>query len=132
MPNEEIHPPTRTTADLLQAVVGDVQDIIRSEIRLAKAELKEESSKAVKAGAMFAGGGLMALFGLALLMTACVAALAMAMPVWAAAAVMCVLCFAIGGTLYVMGRSRAKDVHAAPKTISTVKEDIQWAKNQMR
>jgi hypothetical protein len=35
-------------AEILQDVIGDVQEILRSELRLAKAETRDEVSKAAK------------------------------------------------------------------------------------
>ena len=46
----------RSFADVLDDIVGNVQGIIRSEVRLAKAEIQEETVKAGKA-ARFAGSG---------------------------------------------------------------------------
>ena len=51
----------RSVADLLKGLVGNVQDIIRSEVKLARAEIGEEVSKASSAGRSF---GLAAVLGL--------------------------------------------------------------------
>jgi hypothetical protein len=58
----------RSISDVLQDIVGNIQEIIRSEVRLAKGELRDESIK-VKAAAPLlvigAVGGLLAAFFLA-------------------------------------------------------------------
>ena len=40
----------RSFADVLQDIVGNMQEIVRSEVRLAKAELSDEARKAKPAG----------------------------------------------------------------------------------
>jgi hypothetical protein len=49
-------PSERSIRTLIQEIIGDVQEIIRSEIRLAKTELKDDTTKARKAGGLFAIG----------------------------------------------------------------------------
>lgn len=123
----------RSTTQILENIVEDVQDIIRSEVRLARAEIKEEALKAAKGGAAIGGAALMGYFALALLVVCFTALLATAMPLWVSAIIMCVVCGCVAGALYAMGRGRLKQVHPAPeKTIRTVKEDLEWARNQMR
>jgi uncharacterized membrane protein YqjE len=46
----------RSIPEVLQDIVGNLQEIIRSEFRLAKAELKEEASRASKPVATFGIG----------------------------------------------------------------------------
>lgn len=121
----------RSTAELVREVVGDIQDIIRSEIQLAKVEMKEEAVKAGRAGGAFAGAGVFGLFALAFALGTCAAALTIAIPVWAALLVMCFLTAIIGGALYSGARGQLKKIHPVPRqTISTLKEDVQWVKKR--
>jgi len=122
---------SRTTGDLVRNVVGDIQEIMRSEIRLAKVEMKEEAVKAGKTGGVFGGAAIFAFFALAFVLGTCAAALAIAIPVWAALLTMCFLCFVIGGALYSFGRTLVKRIHPVPEqTISTLKEDVQWVRRR--
>src|SRR5213075_908 len=115
-----------------QEIIGDVQEIIRSEIRLAKTELKEEGSKAGMAGGLFAAAGLMAFFGFALLEAMCVVLLAMLMPLWIAFLVMAAISLIAGLILFFAGKERWKNVHPVQKTVTSLKEDVEWAKSQTR
>jgi uncharacterized membrane protein YqjE len=120
----------RSTRELVEDIIGDVQEIIRSEIRLAKAELKEEGAKAGKAGGMFAGGGALAFFGFGLLEVMCVVLLAMIMPLWIALLIMAAVSLIAGAILFFAAMDQWRSLHPAQKTITSLKEDLEWAKNQ--
>ncbi|MBV7700553.1 phage holin family protein [Streptomyces sp. TRM70350] len=122
--------PDRSAGELLSAVTSDLQTLFRQEVELAKSEIREEGAKAGKAAGMYGGAGfggymvalflsLAAVFGLANVMDAGWAALIVA-AVWAV----------IAAVLYMMGRSRMREV--SPKleqTVQTLKEDAQWARH---
>jgi len=98
--------------DILHDIVSDIQEIVRSEIRLAKVELGEQVGKAAKAAGMFAAGAILGLHALGFLMLACVYALAIALPSWTAAQIVCVLSAIVAGAFVVTGRKGIKRVHA--------------------
>jgi hypothetical protein len=83
---------------------------------------------------MFAGAGVVGLAVLGALTTAMIAALALAMEVWLAALIVTVFWAIVAVVLVQSGRRQIK--HALPpkpeQTIETIKEDVQWAKTQMR
>lgn len=121
----------RSTTDLVREVMDDVQEIIRSEIRLARIEIKEEAVKAGRAGGAFAGAAVFGLFALALILGTCAVALAIAIPVWAALLVTGFLTLIVAGALFSFGRAQMKRVHPVPQqTISALKEDVQWVRKR--
>jgi uncharacterized membrane protein YqjE len=123
--------PHRSTGDLVQEVVGHVEEIVRSEIRLAKVEIKEEAAKAGKAGGMIAGAALFGFLAVACFVGLCTAALALAIPVWAALLCMAVLCGIIAAGALSAGMTRLKQVRAVPpRTVQTLRDDVSWLKNQ--
>jgi|SRR5581483_9785600 len=130
--SQSINGTQRSARELVQEIIGDVQEIIRSEIRLAKTEIKEEGVKAGKAAGLFGAGGLLAFFGLGLLEAMCVVLLAMIMPLWIAFLVMAVISLVAGGIFFFAGKDKWGAVHPVPKTVTSIKEDVQWAKNQTR
>jgi hypothetical protein len=65
----------RSVPEVLQDIVSNLQDIIRSEFRLAKTEIKEEASKAARPAATFG-------VGLISRILAAVYGLSTAMPGW--------------------------------------------------
>lgn len=129
----EPHGQDRSVGELLSEVTSDIQTLFRQEVELAKAEIREEATKAGKAAGMYGGAGfggymvalfasLAAMFGLANVMDTGWAALIVT-GVWAV----------IAAVLFVMGRSRMREVSPKPEqTVETLKEDAQWARHQTR
>src|ERR1041385_6171879 len=76
--------------DLLQRIVVDLQDLMRSELRLLKAEFREDI-KAFKVVATLIGtGGLILLFATFFALCSIVLALTIVMPAWAAALIVAI------------------------------------------
>jgi uncharacterized membrane protein YqjE len=123
----------RSLADIVQNIANNLQDIVRAELRLAKTEMMDRARRMGRAAGMLAAGvALLALAGL-LLVTMVVGALALAMPVWAAALIVAVVLGAIGGGLAVVGRIRLKETNLRPdQTIDNVKGDVEWLKQQTK
>lgn len=122
----------RPFGELLKDVVANVQEIVRSEVRLAKAELSEETQKTIRAVGFLIAGGLLGLYALGFLLLSAVYALAVVLPDWLAPLLVALLVAVIAGALLMIGRNRLKDISPFPKTVSSVKEDIQWAKDQTK
>lgn len=122
----------RSISDVLQDIVGNIQDIVRSEVRLAKSELRDEFVK-VKAAAplLVAGavGGLLAAFFLA---WAAFAALSLVLPMWAAALIVAGLLGLVGGLTASAGVKMLQKVNPPQHTIASVKENVQWVKQQVK
>jgi uncharacterized membrane protein YqjE len=123
----------RTVSDVLQDIVGNVQQIIRSEFRLAKVELREKAERASRPAVFVASGTLVGLYGLGFLFLAAVYGLAVVVPEWAAALIVgAVLCI-IGVMVLSSGRAKLKTIDPIPdKTVQTLKENVQWAKEQIK
>jgi len=123
----------RSIATLLSDIVGDLQQIIRAEVRLAKVEVREELAKARQGAALLMTAGIVLVLALGVALLAAVYALALVWPAWAAALVVALVVAAGGGLLAMTGVRRLKDVNVAPpKTVATVRENIQWAKTRTR
>lgn len=123
----------RTTADLLKEIVGNVQEIIRSEVRLAKAEIREESSKGLSAAKLLGAGAVLSLYALGFVLLSSVYLLGTVVPPWAAALIVGVIVGTIAAALMLKGRAQFKKVSPKPeKTIGNVKENVAWIKGQTR
>ena len=75
----------RTVSNVLQDIVGNVQEIVRSEVRLAKTEFREEAIKAKSSGVFFGAGALTGIYALGFLLLGVVYALSTVIPNWATA-----------------------------------------------
>ena len=121
----------QTVGELLGRVTSDLSTLMRQEVELAKVELKEEASKAGKAGGMLAGAGAIGYLVLVFLALALMFALDSVMPTGWAALITAVILGIIAGVLFVMGKKRMAQVNPKPEqTVETLKEDVQWAKNR--
>ena len=121
----------QSIGSLIGEVTQDISKLFRQEVALAKAELKEEATKAGKAGGMLAGAGFAGYMVAVLLSLALVFALDAVMPIGWAAVIVAVVWAIVGGVLYSMGRKRMKDVDPVPRqTVETLKEDAQWVRDQ--
>jgi uncharacterized membrane protein YqjE len=123
----------RSVPEILEDVVSNLTQIVQAEFRLAKSELKEGAEKAAGPGAMLGAGVALAFYGLGFLLLAGVYALSLVMASWLATLIVGgVLAFA-AGILISAGSTKLKRVNLTPdKTIRTLEEDVQWAKQQIR
>lgn len=116
----------RGIGDILKDAIANIQEIIRSEIQLAKIELKEESVKVKSAAVMFAAAAIFGVLGLAFCMLCAVYAIALVLPAWAAALIVGVGALMLAGIMATAGRTRWSRVEMPKKTMFTVKEDLSW------
>jgi uncharacterized membrane protein YqjE len=125
---------SRSTAELAGDLVRQTADLVHHELELAKVELSEKARRAGLAAGIFGLAGGMALIG-AMAVTACViAAIAMVLPVWAAALI-------IGGAALVgaaltaaLGAAQLRRaVPPVPEEfLERTKEDAQWLRTQVK
>src|SRR5690349_11587186 len=90
----------RPARDIVQDVLSDIKSLFQSEVRLAKAEIAEKAERVKTAGGMLGAAAVTGLFAGMCFLAACIALLALAMPVWAAALIMTVVLAAGAGIFY--------------------------------
>lgn len=122
----------RSIPEILRDVLTNIQDIVRAEVRLAKAELGEELSSARTAGLLLGVGVVAAIFGALFLLLACVYALGRVMPDWAAALIVAAAVGVAAAVTLGLGLKRFKTIQAAPKTSASLKENVRWAIEQTK
>ena len=59
----------RSLSDVFEDIIRNVQEIVRSEVRLAKTELRQEAVKAKSSGILLGVGGITVLFATLFLLT---------------------------------------------------------------
>jgi len=125
-------PTDRSIGAVLTDIVGDVQQIVRAESRLARAEFREELTKAKRGATLLVAAGIVIALALGVALLAAVYALAIIWPPWAAALAVAVVTFVIGGVLAAAGLRQLRNVTVSPdRTVSSLKENIQWAKTRI-
>ncbi len=119
----------RPVGELVSDVTRTLSTLMRQELELAKAELRQEAVKAGKGagflgGAGFAGWMLALFFSLAIMW-----ALGEIMHLFFAALIVAVLWAIVAAVLFFKGRAEMRSVNPVPeKTVETLKEDAEWAK----
>lgn len=127
-------PPDTTTdasfGELLGQLSTQTSRLVRDEIRLAQKEF-EQSARHAGIGAGLGGvAGVLGFLGLATALAAVIAALALVLPVWLAAAIVAVVLFAAAGVAVLVGKKQVEQIApAAPQTAENVKLDLQEIKD---
>jgi uncharacterized membrane protein YqjE len=123
----------RSVPEVLQDIVSNLQDIIRSEFRLAKTEIKEEASKAVKPATTFGVGLVSGVYGIGFMLLAAVYGLSTVMPAWLAALLVGMILAIVAVAFISSGREKLKRTNLSPdKAIKSLEENVQWAKHQIK
>lgn len=106
--------------------------LVRQEVALAKAEIKESTQHATGVGAGFGGAALVGYLALAILAVAAGLGLAEVMPAGFAFLIVGVVLLAIAGAAFLIGRKNLQALNPVPrKTIDTIKEDLTWLRARM-
>lgn len=123
----------RSIVSILQGILENLQDLVRAELALAKREVADDVARARGAAVMLAAGAATLLLGLQFLLWAAVYALALRLPMWAAAAIVGGV-FVAGSALAISaGLKRWRLVAFMPeRTVTTVKENVAWIKQSIK
>jgi H+/Cl- antiporter ClcA len=123
----------RSISVILQDVLRNLQLIVRSEVRLAKTEVREELTKVKPAVMLLAIGAVCGLFGILFLLLTAMYALALALPLWTSAFIVAAVLLIITAITLKTGQKRMEHVHPVPdRTIASMKENAEWARQQTR
>ncbi|MGP4004490.1 phage holin family protein [Streptomyces sp. 8N706] len=118
--------------ELVKQASEQLTDLVRSELRLAQAEMTLKGKRAGRGGGLYGGAGIVALLGMQALVATCIAAIALALPIWASALIMTGVLFLIAAVLALLGRKETRS--ASPlmprEAISGVKADVEEIKER--
>jgi hypothetical protein len=124
MPPSEAHQKADNASlgELLGDVTRDLSTLMRQEVELAKAELKQSATKAGKGSGMLAGAGVAGHFVLIFLSLALMFALGALMPLGWAAVIVAVIWGITAAVLASIGRKELKQIKGLPQTGETLSE----------
>jgi uncharacterized protein YacL len=119
-----------STGELVKALSEQTSRLVRDEMRLAQAELKDKGKNAGVGAGMFGGAGLVIGLGVATLVATAVLGLAEALPAWLAALIVAAILLLVGAGLALAGRSRVRRaVPPKPEAAAhEIREDIETVK----
>jgi hypothetical protein len=108
--------------ELFGQVTKDMSTLIRQEIDLAKAELKQSATRAGTGAGMLGGAGYAALMAIFFLSMALWWGIGNATGRGWSAVIVAVIWAIIGAILYSIGRKKLKEVQGAPRTAESLKK----------
>jgi hypothetical protein len=108
--------------DLLGEVSRDISTLMRQEVELAKAELRESAARAGKGAGMLGGAGYAGMMTVLFLSIAAWWGLGYLIGNAWSGLIIAVIWAIIGLILFVVGRSAVKSVKGAPQTVESLKE----------
>jgi len=128
--NTQIPRDDASVGELIGEITDDVSRLMRQELELAKAELKEEATKAGKGAAMYGGAGFAGYMTIVLLSFAAVFGIGSELGLGWAALIIAGVWAVVGAVLFIRARAQMREVDPKPRrTMETLKEDAQWAKH---
>jgi len=124
----------RPIGELMRELSQQTTTLVKQELDLAKAEMREKGKRAGVGIGMWGAAGVVALLALGALTAFFILVLDEVMPDWLAALIVAAAYGAVAGVLYLQGRDRVEEAGSPvpEQTVETLKEDVQWAKDQTR
>jgi hypothetical protein len=114
--------------DAVKEALRDAQDLVRSEIALAKAEARDEVRRLAVGLALMAAAMVSAVVGV--VFVAATAAWAMseglAWPVWAGFGIVTIVMLLMAAILGLVGKRRLSAERHMPRSVDVLKENMQW------
>ncbi|HKH75284.1 MAG TPA: phage holin family protein [Vicinamibacterales bacterium] len=119
-------------ADVIKNAIRDAQDLVRSEVALAKAEVREEVRRVSVGAGLLAGAALAVMIAVIFLMTTIALAIAdlLDWPVWSGFGIVTVLVAIAAGIVGYVGKNRIMAARHMPRTVDTLKENIEWMRTR--
>ena len=122
-----------TLGDLFSSLTEDLSTLIRKEVDLARTETTEKGTHATRSVVSIVAGGLIAYAGLIALIIAVIVGLSRFMPLWLSALIVGIVVIVIGAIMISSGRSSLANMSVMPeKTVESMKENTEWAKEQVQ
>jgi len=124
----------RSFGDLFGSLTSQLGQLIHKEVELARTEITANAVRTGRNASLIGIGGVVAYTGLIALTIAAIALLIqVGLDPWLSALIVAVVLFAVGGLLVQRGRAQLASHSVAPiRTIETLRDDAEWAKEQTR
>jgi hypothetical protein len=125
-PNER-----RSISEIVRSVVDGITQLFRQEVALAKIEVTQALAERAFGIGVIVLGGVFIVLVVVYLAAAGVAALDLVMPAWASRLLVAAVCLVLGGIAFLVGRRSLRTASGVERTKASVKEDLEWAKQQI-
>jgi putative superfamily III holin-X len=123
----------RSVGELFSELANQTTTLVRKELQLAKVELGQKATQVGKEVGLISLGGAVAYAGFLAALAALILVIGQFIPVWLSALIIGLVVMGIGYFLSQQHMDALKRLDAAPQaTIETLKQDKEWAKEQIR
>ena len=124
--------PDKSLGDLFGDLSQEFTDLVRTQTELAKTEIRTQTDRAKQAAGAFGAAAVAGYMALIMLSFAAAWGLSEIVPEGVAFLIVGVL-YAVGaGVLFLRGRAKVKELSLVPQeTVESLKEDVQWARQNM-
>ena len=122
----------QTLGALVHQLTQQVPELIRSEMRLAQAEVAQKGKRAGVGIGMFSVAGLLAFFAFGSLVATAILALTLVVDAWLAALIVGAALLLAAGLLALVGKNQVSEATPAKpeRAVEGIKEDIATVKGQ--
>ncbi len=126
-------PEQQTTIGLVRSIANDTSTLVRKEVELAKQELTAAITSRVVGAAAFGVGAVFGFLLLTFLALAAAEALDLVFDPWLSRLIVAGVFLLLASVAVLIGMQKMKEPSLAPEeTKRTVKEDVEWAKAQLK
>jgi hypothetical protein len=124
----------RPVGELTAALTRDLSLLVRQELQLARAEMREKGRITLPGLGMIGAAGIVALAAAGALTACLILVMSVFLDAWLAALVTGAVLAAAAAVLAITGKKRVEEIGTPlpEQTIETVQEDVQWVKEQAR
>ncbi|WP_242140996.1 phage holin family protein [Sphingomonas sp. TREG-RG-20F-R18-01] len=123
---------SHSLGEIAGGLAGDVQDLVKGELKLARAEFDQKLHGLIAGAVSLVGGALVAFAGLVVLLEGGAAILAKWMPAWAALLIVGVVIVLVGGVLARGGLAKLSLKNLTPdRTAASLSKDARIMKEHL-
>ncbi|MFE0026657.1 phage holin family protein [Amycolatopsis sp. NPDC059021] len=124
----------RSVGELVSDLTDELKRLVRDELRLARAELRDKGKHFGRGAGLVGAAGLIAVLGAATLVAAAVLALALVLPGWLSAVIVGAVLLLVAGIAALAGKKQVgQAVPPVPEdTAGSVRDDIETVKRGVR
>ncbi|MFI8314817.1 phage holin family protein [Streptomyces microflavus] len=117
---------------LVSRASQQISELVREEMQLARSEMTQKGKRYGKGGGLFGAAGLIGILAAQALVATCIAALALALPLWAAALIVTGVLGAVAAVAALAGKKQIAlaGTPAPERTIDSVKADLAEVKEK--
>ena len=129
-----VHRADGSTAELVTQASEQITRLVRDELALARTELTAKAKHAGTGVGLLSAAGVLALYGVAALLTTVIVALDLVLPLWLAALIVAVVLLAAAGVVALLGRGQVRQVGAPmpQQSVDSVKADVQTVSDAVK